>query len=105
MAILFTITVTGHRLTKFRRRDARGNPELSGFPLQTKMCFPLLAAGCQPGVFQRSRSRGTGRRNGEMYRDLHNENHNAGQTTGAPGCYSPFRVSSSHSWIKKDLDL
>jgi hypothetical protein len=43
---------------KFRRRVARGNPELSGFPPQTNNCFQLLAAGGSPGVIQR---RGVGR--------------------------------------------
>jgi len=44
--------------SKFRRRVARGNLELSGFPLQTNNCFPLLATGGQPDVIQR---RGVGR--------------------------------------------
>ena len=59
---------------KLGRRVARGNPELSGFPMQTNNCFPLLATGGPPGVIQR---RGVGRRNGEI--------NNAGQATGAPG--------------------
>ena len=53
-----------------------GNPELSGFPLQTKICFPQLAAGCQPGEIQR---RGVGRRNGEI--------NNAATESGVPGFY------------------
>ena len=43
---------------KFRRRDARGNLELSGFPLQTKHCLSQFATGGSPGVIQR---RGVGR--------------------------------------------
>ena len=46
------------RKKKFGRRVARGNPELSGFPMQTNNCFPLLATGGPPGVIQR---RGVGR--------------------------------------------
>jgi len=38
--------------------------------LQTKYCFQLLATGGSPGVIQRSRSRGIGRRNGEMPKDF-----------------------------------
>jgi len=33
--------------------------------LQTNNCFQLLATGGSPGVIQRSRSRGIGRRNGK----------------------------------------
>ncbi len=51
-----------------------GNPELSGFPMQTRNCFPQHVTGGPPGVIQR---RGVGRRNGEINK--------AGQATGAPG--------------------
>ena len=38
--------------------------------LQTNNCFQLLATGGSPGVIQRSRSRGIGRRNGEIPKDF-----------------------------------
>ena len=63
----------------FRRRDARGNLELSRFPLQTNNCFPQFAADGPPGVIQRSRSRGIGRRNGEINK--------AAAESGVPGFY------------------
>ena len=43
-------------------------PAVAG--LQTNNCFQLLATGGSPGVIQRSRSRGIGRRNGEMPKDF-----------------------------------
>ncbi len=51
---------------KFRRRVARGNPELSGFPPQTNNCFPQLATGGPPGVIQR-RNVGRQRRNSNLH--------------------------------------
>ena len=47
---------------KFGRRVARGNPELSGFPMQTKLLFLLFATGGPPGGVQR-RTAGRQRRN------------------------------------------
>ena len=69
----FCVLSTAIRCKKFGRRVARGNPELSGFPLQTNNCFHLFATGGPPGVIQR---RGVVAK-GEM--------HKAGQATGAPG--------------------
>jgi hypothetical protein len=52
-------------------------PAVSG--LQTNNCSPQLATGGPPGVIQRSRSRGTGRRNGEINK--------AAAESGVPGFY------------------
>ena len=65
------------RLKKFWRRDARG-------PCKQKL-FPLLATGGAPGVIQRSRSCGIGRRNGEI--------HKAATESGVPGfCFTLPRL-------------
>jgi len=87
------------RPKKFWRRDARGNLELSRFPLQTNNCFQLLATGGPPDVIQRRR---VGRRNGEIHKTglpgrlTLPEIRNPGQATGTPGfnfiTFMPFMV-------------
>ena len=66
------------RQRKFWRRDARGNLELSRFPLQTKHCLSQFATGGSPGVIQR---RGVGRQRRNALKPLRRA-----AFTGFPSC-------------------